>query len=222
MISMIVSGPEDDNRGDYLVDELIPTAAKSARSIGMKRQRIVDGACRVFFEKGYHPTTVRDIAEACNMSMGQLYHYISCKDDVLYLVHKHMQNLWYEYLKDSSYEKAKDPVKKLFLALRQTLRFSAENRRLIQFVYSESKYLDKRHLRAVLKIDKENVVDFWRKLLEAAKGNRLNRTDLGIAASVIAYLNVFLPLRGWTVKEKPTKRTTAFLMEFISRGMGLK
>jgi len=101
----------------------------------------VDGACRIFFEKGYHPTTIRDIVQACGMSMGQLYHYISSKDDVLYLVHKHMQNIWYEYLENSDYEEAKDPVKKLALALYQTLKFMTKNRKLIQFIYSESKYL---------------------------------------------------------------------------------
>lgn len=93
------------------------------------------------FEKGYHPTTIRDIAQACGMSLGQLYHYISSKDDVLHLVHKHMQNIWYEYLENSDYEEAKDPVQGLFRALHQTLKFMSENRKLIQFIYSESKYL---------------------------------------------------------------------------------
>ncbi len=91
-------------------EDLIHTAAKNADLIQKRHQQIVDGACQLFFKKGYHPTTIRDIARACGMSMGQLYHYISSKDDVLYLVHKHMQNIWYEYLKNSDYEEAKEPV----------------------------------------------------------------------------------------------------------------
>jgi AcrR family transcriptional regulator len=61
-------------------------------------QQIVDGACRLFFKKGYHGTTIREIAIASGMSMGQLYHYISSKDDVLFLIYKHMQMIWYEKL----------------------------------------------------------------------------------------------------------------------------
>ena len=78
-----------------------------------RHQQIVDGACKVFFEKGFHPTTTRDIAKACGMSMGQLYHYIRSKDDVLYLIHKHMHNVWHDYLGRSRLEQIDDPVQKL-------------------------------------------------------------------------------------------------------------
>ena len=80
------------------LDNLISLSAKDPELIRQKHQRIVDCSCRLFFKKGYHPTTIRDIAKACGMSMGQLYHYISSKDDVLFLVHKQMQKMWYEHL----------------------------------------------------------------------------------------------------------------------------
>ena len=79
-------------------EDLAVASSRNLSLVEKKHQQIVDGACTVFFKKGYHPTTTRDIAKACGMSIGQLYHYISSKDDVLYLVHKHMQKAWYEYL----------------------------------------------------------------------------------------------------------------------------
>ena len=138
-------------------------STKNVPLIEKKHQQIVDGACRIFFEKGYHPTTIRMIANACGMSMGQLYHYIHSKDDVLYLVHKHMQKVWYDYIKKSDMEKIDDPLQKLTEALRYTLEFMIENKKLIQFIYSESKYLDKRHLKVVLEMAYNNVIGFWRR-----------------------------------------------------------
>ena len=85
-------------------EELRISSSKNLPLIEKKHHQIVEGACRVFFEKGYHPTTIRMIAKACGMSMGQLYHYIHSKDDVLYLVHKHMQKVWYDYIKKSDME----------------------------------------------------------------------------------------------------------------------
>jgi AcrR family transcriptional regulator len=181
-------------------EDLRISSSKNLHLIEKKHQQIVDGACRVFFEKGYHPTTIRMIANACGMSMGQLYHYIHSKDDVLYLVHKHMQRVWYDYIKRSDMDKIDDPLKKLTEALRYTLEFMNENKRLIQFVYTESKYLDKKHLQAVLQMDYNNVIGFWRGLLEDLNKEKSVKGDLDILASIIPYLPVFLPLRGWTVR----------------------
>ena len=139
-------------------------SAQNPQLIEKRHQQIVEGACKVFFKKGFHPTTTREIAKACGMSIGQLYHYISSKDDVLYLVHKHSQRIWYDYLEKSDIEKIDDPVKKMTEALHQSLKFITDNKKLIQFIYSESKYLDKSHLRIVLDMDYQNVVGFWTSL----------------------------------------------------------
>ena len=46
-----------------------------------------------------------------------------------------------------------------------TFDFLLKNKDLIQFIYSESKYLNKEHLRVVLEMDDKNVVEFWREIL---------------------------------------------------------
>jgi AcrR family transcriptional regulator len=127
------------NQSKVFPEALLFASTKNAALVENKHQQIVDGACKIFFEKGYHPTTIRDIAEACGMSMGQLYHYIHSKDDVLYLIHKHMHKVWYDYLRRSHLEQIDDPVQKFTAALNQILQFQIENKKLIQFVYSESK-----------------------------------------------------------------------------------
>jgi AcrR family transcriptional regulator len=187
-----------------------------------RHQQIVDGACRVFFKKGYHPTTTRDIAGACGMSIGQLYHYISSKDDVLYLVHKYTQQVWYDYLKKSNIDRIEDPKKKLTEALRHSLQFMIENKKLIQFIYSESKYLDKKHLRIVLDLDIKNIIGFWRSLLNDVNETTPLKGDQDMLGSVIAYLVAFLALRGWTIKEKPGTKQVDILIDFILKGLGIE
>ncbi len=201
--------------------DLIQTASKNADLVQKKHQQIVNGACQIFFKKGYHPTTIRDIAKSCHMSMGQLYHYISSKDDVLYLVHKHMQKVWYEYLKRSEMEKIDDPLKRLTIALRHTLEFMVENKKLLQFIYSESKYLDKQHLQRVLELDKRNVIGFWYKMLKEVNLKKPIKGNLNFLASLITYLLVFLSLRGWTLKGMSLKQEKTYIINFILRGLGI-
>lgn len=209
------------NRSLLFPKNLISASTKNLPLVENRHQQIVEGACKIFFEKGYHPTTIRDIAKACGMSMGQLYHYIRSKDDVLYLIHKHMHTVWYDYLRRSNLEQIDDPVQKLKEALNQILKFQMENKKLIQFVYSESKYLDKRHFKVVLEMDYKNVIGFWRNLLEEVDKKKSVKGDLDFLASLVAFMLVFLPLRGWTLREKPVGKTLDSLQDFILRGLGV-
>ena len=49
-----------------------------------KRQRIVDEATRLFFEKGYQGTTVDDIAEGLGVTKPFIYAHFANKTDLLY------------------------------------------------------------------------------------------------------------------------------------------
>jgi AcrR family transcriptional regulator len=188
-----------------------------------KQRLIVEGASMVLFEKGFHGVSIRDIATACGMSMGQLYHYISSKDDILYLMHRHSQELWHQHLADAGFEQMTDPVEKLEHGLRISMKYLSENRDLIQFLYTESKYLDGEHLRQVLELDDMNVVGFYRHLLSEIPGAPLG--DKGdLAANLVAFVCVFLALRGWNLHLKSEEEVDAaidYLVDFIFSGLGI-
>lgn len=191
----------------------------------MKQRQIIDGASKVLFEKGFHGTSIREIAAACDMSMGQLYHYISSKDDILYLMHVHSQRMWHQHLAEAGFEQIKDPVAKLEHGLRISIRYLSENRDLMQFIYSESKYLEPEHLRTVLDLDDQNVVGFYRHLLSEIPGKVCPDCDSELAANLIAYLCVFLALRGWNLHLKSREdvdRVIDFLVDFVFRGLGIE
>src|SRR5260370_38353080 len=40
-------------------------------------------AARVFADKGYHPTTMRDLSAASGMSLAGMYYYVRGKEDLL-------------------------------------------------------------------------------------------------------------------------------------------
>jgi AcrR family transcriptional regulator len=203
-------------------DDLVPSSAKDVDLIDSKHQQIVNAACRLFFKKGYHRTTIREIALASGMSMGQLYHYISSKDDVLFLTYKQMQMLWYEHLVKSGVEGIKDPMERLTKAVRLTLGFTLKNKDLFLFLYTETKYLGKRHLQVVLEMDDKNVVGFWRRLLKHATAAKRMKRDVDFLANLLSYLMLFLPLRGWNLKEKVSDPHLDGMTAFILSGLGLR
>lgn len=66
--------------------EGVPTQIKNPELVLERRRQIVDATVHLFVEYGYHKTTTRMIAKAAGFSIGSLYEYVGCKEDVLYLV----------------------------------------------------------------------------------------------------------------------------------------
>jgi AcrR family transcriptional regulator len=206
---------------DGHIRELINVTAKKADRVEKKHDQIVKGASNVFLEKGFHPTTMREISDAAGMSLGQMYHYVSSKDDVLFLIHRHLQIAFFAHMKNISINED-DAVAALTSALQHTQSFMVENKRLFQFIYRESKYLNKKHLQVVLQMDDKNIVEYWRRLIELIKKQKGLEIDTNFAANLIAYLAVFIPMRGWNLKDRPVKEQQELLVEYILRAIGIQ
>lgn len=51
-------------------------------------ETILTVSTKLFLEKGFDKTSMRDIAEAANVSKGAIYHHFKSKDDVINAVTK--------------------------------------------------------------------------------------------------------------------------------------
>lgn len=66
--------------------QTVATQIKDPDLVERRRRQIVEAAVSLFIQKGFHKTTTRQIAQAAGFSIGTLYEYVACKEDVLYLV----------------------------------------------------------------------------------------------------------------------------------------
>jgi TetR/AcrR family transcriptional regulator, cholesterol catabolism regulator len=64
----------------------IPTTIKDQVLVAQRRGEIIDVATRLFLERGFHKTSIRDIARACPFNLASLYMYVTSKEDILFLV----------------------------------------------------------------------------------------------------------------------------------------
>jgi TetR/AcrR family transcriptional regulator, cholesterol catabolism regulator len=58
----------------------------NSRNYDEKLQRILKISAKIFAEKGFHRTSVRDISRATKMSLAGLYYYFTTKEELLYLI----------------------------------------------------------------------------------------------------------------------------------------
>lgn len=91
-----------------------------------KDQEILECAINLFRSKGYHATSMQDLADAVGLQKGSLYHYISSKEDLLMkIVDRAMRAM---VLKAESIEKENlEPAEKLFRAIREQIELVASN-----------------------------------------------------------------------------------------------
>lgn len=60
-----------------------------------RHEELTAAAVRLFRERGYHATSMQDLAEAVGVQRGSLYHYIAAKEDLLWeIMARTMQTLW--------------------------------------------------------------------------------------------------------------------------------
>jgi len=49
----------------------------------MTREKILEAAAQMFSQKGFHATSMQDIARAVNLQKASLYHHVASKQEIL-------------------------------------------------------------------------------------------------------------------------------------------
>src|SRR6266567_5102215 len=91
-----------------------------------KLEFILRNAARIFAEKNYHSTTMRDISRATSVSLAGLYHYCKSKEELLFLIQDNCFGRVLESLEERLRTEA-DPVQRLRVFIDNHLAFFAAN-----------------------------------------------------------------------------------------------
>jgi AcrR family transcriptional regulator len=91
-----------------------------------KLEFILRTSARIFAEKGYHSTSMRDISRETSVSLAGLYHYCKSKEELLFLIQDNCFGHVLERLEQRLQETNK-PVEKLRIVIDNHLSFFAAN-----------------------------------------------------------------------------------------------
>src|ERR687897_1183723 len=89
-----------------------------------RRSQLTREAARLFAEKGYHGTSIGDLAKAMGVQKGSLYAHISSKHDLLYETMREGADAFHGAL--DAIDERLPATEKIRLALRAHLRVVAE------------------------------------------------------------------------------------------------
>lgn len=111
-----------------------------AALVERRRAQLTQAAITCFSESGYHSTTVRDVAERANVSIGLIYQYVGDKEDLLFLA---LQEVLQEYERQIplALQGIDDPLPRLCTAVRTHCRINAGAVDATVLAYRETKSL---------------------------------------------------------------------------------
>ena len=130
----------------------------------MTRDDILDAAAQVFRQKGFHGSSMADIAETVNLQKASLYHHVSSKQEILLALLDRALDMLFEQIDII----AKQPLpadEKLRQMVRVYLRLLAENSDLSAVLLFEHRSLEpaqhKRHIP-----NRDRFESLWRDVID--------------------------------------------------------
>jgi TetR/AcrR family transcriptional regulator, cholesterol catabolism regulator len=151
-----------------------------------RRQELSRQAARLFAQKGYHGTSIGDLAEALGVQKGSLYAHIAGKEDLLYETMREGAAAFHSAL-DAIPEEL-PAGEKIRLALRAHLRVVTDQLEVATVFVQEWKYLAGER-RDEIVAERRRYEERIRELFREGREQSEFRTDLDEALAALLFLS---------------------------------
>jgi TetR/AcrR family transcriptional regulator, cholesterol catabolism regulator len=186
-----------------------------------KLEFILRNAARIFAEKNYHSTTMRDISRATNVSLAGLYHYCKSKEELLFLIQDNCFGRVLERLEERLQE-VNDPLSKLRVFIENHLSFFAANMAEMKVLSHEAESLAG-ELHTHVSTKKEKYTKLARQILKDIQQQQDNASQVDLTVATYALFGMMNWIYNWydpggklKVSELVDNVTRLFLHGFVA------
>ena len=160
-----------------------------------KLEFILRTAARIFAEKNYHSTSMRDISRETNVSLAGLYHYCKSKEELLFLIQDNCFGRVLERL-EQRLEDVEDPITKLGIFIENHLSFFAANMSEMKVLSHEAESL-RGDLYAHVSTRKDKYTKLARLILREVQTSRENQQSVDLTVATYALFGMMNWIYNW-------------------------
>jgi len=189
-----------------------------------KLEFILRSAARIFAEKSYHSTSMRDISRATNVSLAGLYHYCKSKEELLFLIQDNCFGRVLERL-EQRLQDVEDPIAKLGIFIENHLSFFAANMAEMKVLSHEAESL-RGDLYTHVSTRKDNYTKLARKILREVQETGDSKEPIDLTVATYALFGMMNWIYNWydpqgklKVSDLADNVMKLFLNGFMSDGM---
>jgi AcrR family transcriptional regulator len=186
-----------------------------------KLEFILRNAARIFAEKNYHSTTMRDISRATGVSLAGLYHYCKSKEELLFLIQDNCFGRVLERLEERLRD-VEDPLSKLRIFIENHLSFFAANMAEMKVLSHEADSLAG-DLHTHVSTKKEKYTKLAREILRDIQQTQAGKSQIDLTVATYALFGMMNWIYNWydprgklKVAELVDNVTRLFLHGFVA------
>jgi AcrR family transcriptional regulator len=158
----------------------------------MQRSDIIQAAAQIIREKGYHGTSMQDIAHAVQLQKASLYHHVTSKQDILFTILEQALDLLIADMQ-AVVDSDMNPEDKLRSAMQVYIGRLTEDADLATVLLLEHRSLEDR-LRTRHNTRRDRYESLWRKLIrEGIQGGVFRPVDITVTTFAI------LGIQNWMI-----------------------
>jgi AcrR family transcriptional regulator len=145
----------------------------------IKKEQIIQQIAKLFFEKGYERTSIRDISKALGITNPGLYYYFKSKQEMLFSI---IDDLIERALVDmrEKIHLIQNPEDKISWIIQSHIKFYAEHRAQTKVLVHERSSLEGEYAKILMEKETE-YVNFFKEVVKEILGNSAVEIDIHVA-----------------------------------------
>lgn len=165
-----------------------------------RRLVILRQAAKIFHERGYTASSLRELAQHCGIQGASIYHHFSSKQDILHEIMDYTMTTLIERLKETI-EGVEDPLEKLDRAIRFHIQYHINNPYITHVTDTELRSLKAEYLEHVIR-KRDEYEGFFHGMLTEGVAAGLIKVD-NIPLTRMAILQMCTAVTIWFCEDGP-------------------
>jgi AcrR family transcriptional regulator len=188
-----------------------------------RRHQIIQAVLHLFAARGIQKTGIREIARASGMTIGNLYHYVGTREDIIYLAFNYGIDRARKLIKEINDScETLEPREALKTAIDSYIRYHHANWEGTVFLYKEMGSFSPSLRLPVIEVNSHMHDVFIRVIRKGCKSGVFKATDTDLVAGTIVSMGDMWALKRWYFKKNYTldkyiDSFTEMVLSLISR-----
>jgi AcrR family transcriptional regulator len=188
--------------------------AEDTELVERRRAQFVAAAIELFGQRGYHATTIRDIAERAKVSIGLVYHYFKDKEDLLFLALTEVLDSYHRQI-PLALEGVSDPLERFRTAVRAYCRVNDASVDATVLAYRETKSLTRKRRNIIKQKECDTNELIAACIRDCVDAGLFEPMDVELFTYQIVMFSHAWALKAWRFRRQMT------VDEYVDRGLDL-
>lgn len=167
-----------------------------AALVARRRSQVLGAAIELFSKRGYHATTVKDIAGRAGVSTGLVYQYFGDKEDILFLALQTVLDTYKERI-PRAIESTEDPLQRFRAAVHAYCRVIDANIAATVLVYRETKSLSRARRDVIKRKETETNALIEAQIRDCIRAGLFEKVDAELLTYQIVMIAHAWALKAW-------------------------